>query len=117
MDSSGLDRRLIDRWRQAADDLGIRVTAPAELRDAQGRPFLVEASVADFGSPSGAVVVSAGTERRLRTTLRTLPGLWWSVAPARAPSAYDRRRFLAELEEWGWFGPVGAAPAWHGERR
>jgi hypothetical protein len=117
MDSSELDQRLIDRWRRAADDLGLRVTAPAELRDAQGRPFLVEALVADFGSPSGGIVISARTERRLRRTLRALPGLWLTIDPGRGPSAYHRRHVIAELEDWGWFGPTDAAPAWYVERR
>src|SRR4051812_21259983 len=36
MDTSGLHQKLIDHWRRAAEDLGIRISAPAELRDASG---------------------------------------------------------------------------------
>lgn len=118
MDEAGLDKRAIALWRAAADDLGIRVTAPAELRDAEGRPFACEAFVPDFGSPTGAAVMSAKTERRLRPRLRALGDrLWVSVEPRRQPSAYVRGHFIRELEDWGWFGAAGAEPDWYVDRR
>lgn len=114
MDERGLDGQVIAAWRAASADLGIRVTAPVELRDAGG-PFACEAFVSDFGSPAGAVVVSEKAERRLRPRLRAL-GLWTSVEPRRQPVAYSRKRFIHALEDWGWFGEPGAEPDWYVDR-
>lgn len=118
MDEPGLNPRVIALWRAAADDLGIRVIAPAELRDSDGEPFVCEAFVPDFGSPTGAVVVSAKTERRLRPRLRA-PGdrLWLAVEPRQQASAYVRKHFIRVLEDWSWFGEAGAEPDWYVDRR
>jgi hypothetical protein len=114
----GLDQKLIERWRRAGEDLGIRVMAPAELRDAAGGPFMCEVFVADFGSPAGGWVVSQRTERRLRRQLRTLgESLFLCIAGPRQPSAYSRAAFIQELEDWGWFGEPGGEPSWYVERR
>jgi hypothetical protein len=113
MDESGLDRRVVARWRAAAEDLGIRVTAPVELRDADGSPFACEAFVDDFGSSVGAVVISRKTERRVRVQLRGLSGrIWTSVG---GPAAYKRNHVMQELLDWGWFGPPGGEPDWYSQ--
>lgn len=118
METDGLDRKLIERWRRAAGDLGIRVTAPAELRDPAGVAFLCEIIIPDFGSSSGALVVSQRTERRLRPRLRALgEGRFLCVAGARQPRDYSRAAFIQELEDWGWFGEPGAEPDWYVDRR
>ena len=118
MEADGLDHKLIACWRQAGEDLGIRVTAPAELRGPAGAPFLREVLVRDFGSPAGLVVVSQRTERRLRSTLRALgERLSLCIAEARHPRAYSRAAFISELEDWGWFGKPGGQPDWYVERR
>ena len=97
----------------AARDLGIRVTAPIELRDAAGETFVCEAFVEDFGAPGGMVVVSAKTERRVRRQLRTLDDrLSVSVAPDRQPSAYSRKDFIDALQDWGWSGSPAREPSW-----
>ena len=114
---AGLDEGLIERWRRAAVDLGIRVTAPVELRDAAGAPFLCEVFVPDFGSATGGLVVSQRTERRLRPRLRGLgEGLFLCVAESRQRRDYSRNAFIAELEDWGWFGQPGGEPDWYVER-
>lgn len=118
METDGLDYKLIERWRRAAGDLGIRVTAPAELRDPAGVAFLCEVFVPDFGSATGGVVVSQRTERRLRPGLRALgEELFLCVAGPRQPRVYSRAVFIQELEDWGWFGEPGAEPDWYVDRR
>lgn len=116
MDTSGLEQRLIAQWQQAAEDLGIRVTAPVELRDASGRPFTCEARVHDFGSPTGAVVVSPKTERRVKASLQSIRDELWVSGSERRLTGYNRRHFIDELLDWGWFGKAGAEPSWYSER-
>jgi hypothetical protein len=114
IDNVGLNNRLIEAWRMAARDLGIRVTAPVELRDAAGETFVCEALVEDFGSPEGAVIVSQRTERRVRQNLRSLGGrLWHCVVPDRQQSGYVRKYHIDELQDLGWFGSPGGEPSWY----
>jgi hypothetical protein len=112
---NGLNRKLVENWLEAADDLGIRATAPVELRDADGQPFWCEVFVHDFASPNGGVVASRTTERRVRQQIRSLgDGIWVCVTGG---SALYRRKFIVdELLDWGWFGAAGEEPAWYAER-
>jgi hypothetical protein len=116
MDANGLEQRLVEQWQKAAEDLGIRVTAPVELRDASGRPFTCEAFVQDFGSPTGAVVVSRKTERRVRANLQTMKDKLWVSGSERRLVGYNRKHFINALLDWGWFGKAGAEPSWYSER-
>jgi hypothetical protein len=117
IDEGGLDQRLVSLWREAADDLGVRVTAPIELHDAAGRPFACEALVHDFGSPIGAVVISRKTERRVRAQLRGLGGpIWTSVSGRRPTYTYKRDHVMQMLLDWGWFGSTAEEPEWYSRR-
>jgi len=112
MDLSGLDQRLIAQWRAAAEDLGIRVTAPVEVKDGSGGSFACEAFVHDFGSSNGGLVLSRKTERRVRAQLRS-SGLWWSGGERPQSTNYVRKHFVQELVDWGWFGQPGGEPDWY----
>lgn len=116
MNISGLEQRLVEQWHMAAQDLGINVTAPVELRDATGRRFTCEALVHDFGSPTGAVVVSSRTERRVRGQLRSLGDKLWVSGSGRRLTAYNRNHFIDQLLDHGWFGEDGPAPDWYSKR-
>ena len=109
-----LDSKVIATWLAAADDLGIRVTAPVTLSDLAGNAFLCEALVHDFGSSAGAIVVSSRTERRLRAEGRDpLKGYWASSGGVRT---YARKQVIETLEDFGWFGPRAARPEWFVDR-
>jgi hypothetical protein len=116
MDTNGLEQRLVEQWQRAAVDLGIDVTAPIELRDASGQPFACEALVHDFGSPTGAVVVSPKTERRVRANIRSVGDKLWVSGSGRRLTGYNRKHFIEELLDWGWFGQAGGEPGWYSER-
>lgn len=117
MDESGLDKRLIALWLAAADDLGIRVTAPVELCDKAGAVFACEVFVPDFGSPTGGYALSPKTERRVRhRLLNTETNLWWSGGERRQAATYRRNHFIETLVDWGWFGAPDGEPAWYRKR-
>ena len=99
-----LDQKLINSWLKAADNLGVRVVAPYSLAAPDGSYIDCEAYVPDFGSPSGAVVFSRKTERRERSRLRALSGIWRSI---------DANGSQECLEDWEWFGPAGEEPSWY----
>jgi hypothetical protein len=109
-----LDSKMIATWLAAADDLGIRVTAPVTLSDSAGNAFMCEALIHDFGSLTGAIVLSARTERRLRAEGRDpLKGYWSSSGGV---GAYVRKQVIDTLEDFGWFGPRTATPKWYADR-
>ena len=116
MDTNGLEQGLVEQWQRAAQDLGVHVTAPVELRDAAGKPFTCEALVHGFGSPTGAVVVSPKTERRVRGHLPSVGDKLWVSRSGQRLTAYNRNHFMEELLDWGWFGEAGGAPEWYLER-
>lgn len=109
-----LDDRLVDAWREAANDLGIRVVAPYLLRLPSGEEVACEAFIPDFGSTRGAIVLSEETERRERRALGKGDDLWTSVHPVKGtPRKYDRAAFIDELTDFGWFGQAEEAPSWY----
>jgi hypothetical protein len=116
MNGGGLNPKLVEAWQEAGRDLGIRVTAPAGLSGSSGNPFLCEAFVPDFGSPSGTIVVSRKTERRVRRELRGLEGVAVTISPERQQRAYVRKSIIDELIDWGWFGAPGDEPDWYKEK-
>lgn len=114
MDTTGLDLRLVKHWQKAADDLDIRVTAPVELKDAEGRAFVCEAFVHDFGSPQGGAVISPRTERRVRQSLRSRgKDFWLAVSGGQRRTDYVRKHFIIELLNCGWFGKKEQEPEWY----
>jgi hypothetical protein len=116
MDMGGLDQRLAEHWRTAAQDLGIRVTAPVELTNLSGQPFACEVLVLDFGSPNGTLVLSPKTERRVRQNLRSLGREACVGGAGFGRAEYVRKHFVDELLDWGWSGKAGGEPSWYSER-
>ena len=94
-------------WREAAEDLGIEVTVPVVLEDADGAETYV-ALVHDFGSRTGAVVAVDDQDQSVARRL----GLWCSWL-GRTYSMYDRKDWEEMLNDWGWFGPPDTAPEWY----
>jgi hypothetical protein len=115
METDGLDWRLVENWRTAANELAIRVTAPVEFRDAAGRPFLCEVLVHDFGSPEGTVALSAKTARRVKQALKSLR-IGACIEGAGSSRSYVRKHFVDVLLDWSWSGKAGAQPKWYVER-
>lgn len=116
MNGGGLNPKLVEAWQEAGRDLGIRVTAPAGLSGSSKSLFFCEAFVPDFGSPSGMIVVSRKTERRVRRELRGLEGVAVTISPERQQRAYVRKYIIDELIDWGWFGAPGDEPDWYKEK-
>ena len=114
IERGGLNRRLVQAWRMAARELGVRVVAPISLIDGAGGTFVCEALVQDFGSPRGALIISRRTERRVRESVGSLgEDLWVSVEPDRQPSNFHRAYFVDALRDLGWFGSPGEEPSWY----
>ena len=105
-----LDARVSDAWRQAGRELGILVEAPHVVRCGDGRTVEVEAYVAQFGGPSGTLVV-ADVDRE-RCSLAAATGHYVSKV-GESYRRFDRKLFIETLNDWGWFRPGDTKPVWY----
>ena len=96
-----------EAWRMAAEDLGIRVTAPFTLDGPDG-PTTYAAFVHAFGSETGAVATAPDQDRSVAET----QGLWCS-SPGSTYTTYNRAEWVAMLNDWGWFGEADGPPDWY----
>jgi hypothetical protein len=92
-----MDAQISDAWRQAAAELGIRVTAPFALVTESGETVCFEAHILDFGGPKGTVVASqdSGLDD-MRNRLGYYPS---NLFPTYR--AYVRQYFIDTLNDWG----------------
>jgi hypothetical protein len=102
-----VNSKISTAWRVAGSELGVRVIAPYEIQTNSGELIVLEAWLPDFGSPTGAIALSSGS-RGLR---RKLVGRWCSIL-GKSYETYARAPFIETLDDWGWYGPSGAAPSW-----
>jgi len=105
-----LDHRISAAWREAAEQLGIRVVAPHSLRLPNGDALDVEAFLPDFGGPNGVVAVAMSDDRRC--CLADASAQYVSRI-AECYRAFDGPLFRETLDDWGWFGPEALRPDWY----
>ena len=101
-----LDARMVGAWREAAADLGIRLTSPFEAQADDGAQVDLEGFLPDFGHPAGMVFISNG--RRVKPLKLGLYAS--SLSPAY--QVYRRSLFVDTLNDWGWFGAADRRPSW-----
>jgi hypothetical protein len=105
--------RIANAWRNAANDLGIDVTAPfsIELEDHSECEFI-------------ALIKRFGT---LKGTLICLPEEWddfgyhylaedhgyYCSGVYAVYEQYEKGVFIDTLNDWGWFGDESAIPCWY----
>ena len=106
-----LDPEIMNAWRDAAKDLGIRVDIPFSLVSVNGETELYEGRAIDFGGPNG-IVFGIFDDDTASGKRRKDAGYYWSgLAPSYR--TYDRELFISTLDDWKWFGPKGQEPAWY----
>ena len=106
-----LDTKIMDAWREAAKELGIRVEIPFTLNRRDGNTELYEGRVINFGGRKGIVfgTLSCDTRSRIR---RTAAGYAYSdLGPDY--QTYSRELFIKTLDDWKWFGAKGQEPEWY----
>jgi len=101
----GTTEQLLRSWREAADDLGLKVE---EFGDA--------VVVRSFGSPRGMLcaIRQAPAEVRELQDEAESRGMGWS-ALSESYLRYDRTLFIDTLDDWGWCSE-NAAPSWYSGR-
>ena len=104
-----MEEQISNAWRQAPQDLKIRVVAPFELMAESGTAERFEAHILDFGGPNGTVVGNSDT--KWDDIMKRLGYYLSSLFPSYR--TYDRQLFIDRLNDWGWFGEKGKEPPWY----
>ncbi len=104
---------LIQAWRLAAEDLGIEIVAPFVLSLPSGEQVHADVLVKDFGPMLVSTEAAEEMFRRLGDQLAA-DGYGYSVFCGEE-LAYDRKRFVEVLRDWGWTGEEGRWPGWYDE--
>jgi hypothetical protein len=102
-----VDDAISQAWREAAEDLGIRVVAPFTLQ--ADEPIAYEAHLLDFGGPKGTVV---GVLSDKLDDCRAAQG-FYSSNLSLSYRGYERQHFINTLNDWGWYGPEELRPVWY----
>ena len=108
---SPLDSQIMEAWKQAAQDLGIRVEIPFTLRTETGSVQVCEGRVLDFGGPKGVLFRPIGSDENRDKSLKET-GFFLSQLGS-SYYQYDRQLFIDTLDDWKWFGPKGGQPEWY----
>jgi RNAse (barnase) inhibitor barstar len=104
-----IDEAMVQAWREAAADLGIRVVAPFAFITSDGEAIKAEAFVPEFGGPYGAIALSNDLHPYRRIEFA---GRFFSFL-GNTYRSYDRQAFIDMLDDWGWFGEKGKEPDWY----
>jgi hypothetical protein len=102
---------LVVAWREAADDLGIRVQAPFLAADPLGDSIRFDALVCDLGWPKGTLVTPLDESSRQRRAAHD-SGYNLCALNIDRFGKYLRTEWIALLQYWIWVGD-GAVPSWH----
>ncbi|MBV8978592.1 MAG: hypothetical protein JO261_12410 [Alphaproteobacteria bacterium] len=100
-----IDLLIMNAWKNAALDLGIRVVAPFEYDSGKIHPILFEAYLLDFGSREGAIVMSEKSRAPIMGK--------WSSDVYESHQTYSRQVFIETLDDWGWYGNKAKTPPWY----
>ena len=109
---SPLEQRTVDRWRQAAKDLGFRFVTPFMLEDA-GETLTYLGWLPQFSSPYGMVIITAESldeQQRLMDAAKARGFHYSCISPS--ADSYDREVTIEVLNNWGWASSE-PAPGWY----
>lgn len=102
--------RMLKAWRQAADDLGIRLEYPFSLTTPAGAvPYL--ARICDFGAVKGMLLIS-GKGSQAHHHAASAAGFGYSCL-YESYEVYSRNLFVETLNDWGWCNASKPAPEWY----
>jgi hypothetical protein len=107
-----VDAKISEAWREASARLGIRVTAPFELRVADA-VIAVEAFLPDFGGTKGALLFAiTEDEEDTRASDARPAGLYISQLGTDYQQ-FDEELFRITLDDWGWYDAADQKPSWY----
>jgi len=103
--------KVILAWRQAADDLQIKVQSPFVLTTADNRTIKYDLLIEHFGSKLGTLILSTDDMTEFNTAEEF--GYYCSALNPDSYSTYERENFIDTLDDWGYYGDTSNKPNWY----
>jgi hypothetical protein len=103
--------KVILAWRQAADDLQIKIQSPFVLTTADNRTIKYDLLIEHFGSKLGTLILSTDDMTEFNTAEEF--GYYCSGLNPDSYSTYDRTNFIDTLDDWGYYGDKSNKPNWY----
>ena len=107
-----LNSELMNAWREASRDLGIKVEMPYALQLKSGAKIEADVLVKDFGHVNGMLVSSCDIFSALTDEIVSA-GYGYSVFSTAVYQTYDRDLFIEALNDWGWSRLADQRPSWY----
>ncbi len=109
-----IESRVVEAWRQAAHDLGIRFTSPFTATTRPDSRVEGIGFVHHFGRRIGTIISVLDQP----SSLVELVSKWQSEdyyisVLGSGYSNYKRKLFIDTLDDWQFFGPDSDRPAWY----
>jgi hypothetical protein len=113
MDELSGEEKLGSVWVKAGEDLGIKVIVSYAL-EWKEKSYRYPVFLPMFGGKKGTLIIlwKSVDEEELRIAAKGA-GFFWSAFNVEAHETYDRKHFIATLDDLGWFGPPDEKPAWY----
>ena len=100
---------MIDAWKQAEQDLGIKINPEFTVRLMNStKTFLF---IENFGGPNGTIATELGDTSDFKE-LGEL-GFYCSALNPVSYSNYNRNHFIDTLNDWGFLGEKHKTPDWY----
>jgi hypothetical protein len=108
---TAIESKVVQAWRQAADDLGIRFSSPFVVTRPDGSSFECIGFIHHFGRRLGTIISVIG-EPSSNVKLSADED-YFSSQLSPGYCAYKRQSFINTLDDWAFFGPDAERPAWY----
>jgi len=106
-----IESRVVEAWRRAADDLGIRFTSPFVVTTKDGSQLECVGFVHHFGRSLGTVISVLG-EPSARTNYPADEAYFVSALGS-GYAEYGPQWFIETLDDLQFFGPESERPSWY----
>ena len=106
-----METKLSLAWRRAAQELGVRLIAPFELRADDGKPLSCTGLLLDFGGEKGTVIIG-DQDPDEAVDVAHEQDYYVTMMSDSSYGEYDPERFAATLSDWEWYGSPDQVPPW-----
>jgi hypothetical protein len=111
---TAIESKVIEAWRRAADDLGIRFSSPFTVMTHHARRVDCIGFIHHFGRRVGTIISVLDQPSSLANFIGQWPDKDHYISVLGPGYAkYDRQLFIDTLDDWQFFGPDSERPVWY----
>ena len=103
--------KVINAWREAADDLQIKIQSPFILSIPDKKEIKYKLLIENFGNTLGTLIIAIDEMTEFNTAKQG--GYYFTALNPDMYSTYERGHFIDTLNDWGYFGDESKKPNWY----